>query len=159
MSGPWYRQGSLMYEDAGAATLEFALTSVVLFMSVFGIMGFSLEVFAYHQVAEAAREGTRYAMVRGNKCVIDGTSCTATAEEIQSYVQGLALPGINASSLMVNTSYSAYPTGSSCTPNANCANPGDLVTVQVTYPAPLDLPFVPHITLMTSASSSMVISQ
>jgi Flp pilus assembly protein TadG len=146
-------------EEAGSAVLEFALTSTILFMAVFGIIGFSMAVFAHHQVSEAARRGSRYAMVRGNSCTNNGASCTATSAQIQSYVQGLSLPAINSSSLVVTTSYSSYPTGSSCTPNTNCENPGNLVTVQVNYPSSFNVPFVPSTALNMTASSSMVISQ
>jgi len=156
---PLHRHAIRFAEDTGAATIEFAITSTILFMSIFGVIGFSLAVFAHHQVSEAAREGTRYAMVHGNTCSNNGSSCAATAAEIQTYVQGLALTGITASSLSVTTSYSAYPSGATCTPNANCTNPGNLVTVTVSYPAPLNVPFVPATVLSMSGSSSMVISQ
>jgi Flp pilus assembly protein TadG len=146
-------------EDDGAATLEFALTSTVFFMSIFGILGFSLVIFAHHQISEAARQGSRYAMVHGNTCTVNGSSCTAAASDVQSYVRGLSLPAVNASSLTVNTTYSSYPTGSTCTPNTNCENSGDLVTITVTYPAPLNFPFVPSSILSFTSSSSMVISQ
>lgn len=159
MRSPRYRYRIRFTEETGAATLEFALTSTILFMTIFGIIGFSLAVFAHHQVSEAAREGTRYAMVHGATCTNNGSSCTATAAEIQSYVQGLALPGITASSLTVTTTYSSYPTGSSCTPNANCTNPGNLVTVTVTYPAQINVPFVPQSVLTMTGSSAMVITQ
>lgn len=156
---PWHTRHVRVFEEAGSATVEFALTSTILFMSIFGIVGFSMAVFAHHQVSEAAREGSRYAMVRGNSCTNNGTTCTATSAQIQTYVRGLSLPAINSSSLVVTTSYSSYPTGSSCTPNANCENPGDLVTVQVNYPSSFNVPFVPATVLNMNASSSMVISQ
>jgi Flp pilus assembly protein TadG len=135
MHCPKHRRPIACEEEDGAATLEFAL------------------------VSEAAREGTRYAMVHGNTCSISGTSCTKTPTQIQSYVQGLVLPAITASSLTVTTTYSSYPSGSSCTPNANCENPGNLVTVQVTYPATFNVPFVPPTVLSMTGSSAMVITQ
>jgi Flp pilus assembly protein TadG len=153
-----YLQRSVL-EDDGAAMVEFALTSTILFMTIFGILSFSLVIFAHHQVSEAAREGSRYAMVHGNSCTVNGNSCTVTTSEIQSYVRNLSLPAINTSALNVATTYSSYPTGSTCTPNANCENAGDLVTVVVTYSAPLNIPFVPSSVLSMTGSSSMVISQ
>jgi Flp pilus assembly protein TadG len=145
--------------DDGSAMVEFALTSTILFMTIFGILSFSLVIFAHHQVSEAARQGSRYAMVHGNTCSVNGTSCTATASEIQTYVRSLSLPAVDASTLTVTTSYSSYPPGSTCTPNANCENAGNLVTVVVTYSSPINIPFVPSSILNMSGSSSMVISQ
>ena len=41
--------------------VEFALSSVVLFMTLFGLMAFALALYSYVFVAEAAREASRYA--------------------------------------------------------------------------------------------------
>jgi hypothetical protein len=126
---------------------------------ILGVMQLCLALYSYHFVSEAAREGARYAMVRGDTCTVSGASCTATTTEIQNYVQSLNYPGIVGSNLTVSTTYSAYPAGGSCTPNANCANPGDLVTVKVSYPFGLNIPFMSSMTLQLGSTSAMVISQ
>jgi Flp pilus assembly protein TadG len=148
-----------LIDESGSGTLEFALSAVILFMTMLGIMEISLALYTNHMISEAAREGTRYAMVHGNKCVVSGASCTATAAQIQSYVQNLGYPGILPQNMTVTTTYSAYPAGNTCTPNANCANPGNLVKVSVAYSFPLTIPFVPSSLLNLGSSSSMVISQ
>jgi Flp pilus assembly protein TadG len=55
-----YRRG-----EGGQALLETAMTSLVLFLVVFGIIEFGRAMFSYHAVANGARMGTRYALVRG----------------------------------------------------------------------------------------------
>jgi Flp pilus assembly protein TadG len=148
-----------LLRQEGSASLEFALSAVVLLTLVLGIMQMSLAVYTYHVISEAAREGTRYAMVRGNTCNASGASCTVGASQIQSYIKNIGLPTIQASNLTVTTTYSDYPAGSGCTPNANCANPGNMVTVKVAYAYPLNIPFVPSNTLNMTSTSAMVISQ
>lgn len=148
-----------LLEEDGSSMVEFALSSVVLFLTMLGIMEISLAMYSDHITYEAAREGSRYAMVRGDTCMAGGASCTATAADIQSYVRALGYPGINSQNMTVTTTYAAYPTGNTCSPNANCANPGNQVTVKVDYVFPLSIPFVPASTLNMSSSSSMVISQ
>jgi Flp pilus assembly protein TadG len=143
----------------GATTVEFALAAVILLTVVFGILEMSLALFTFHLLSEAAREGTRYAQVRGNTCAVNGASCTASAAQIQSFVQNLGFPGIDPAKMTVSATYSAYPAGSTCSPNANCANPGNLVTVTVVYAFPLSIPFVRFTTLSMTSTSAMVISQ
>ena len=61
-------------DDSGASLVEFTVSAAVLFMALFGIIQCSLGLYAYNYVSDAAREGTRYAMVRGARvrCADDG---------------------------------------------------------------------------------------
>ena len=52
---------------AGAVLVETALVYPVLFLLIFGIILLGTAVFRYQQVAHAAREGARYAIVHGEK--------------------------------------------------------------------------------------------
>jgi Flp pilus assembly protein TadG len=54
--------------EEGSALVEFALSSVVLFMTLFGLMASCTALYSYLFVAEAAREASRYAIVRGDSC-------------------------------------------------------------------------------------------
>jgi Flp pilus assembly protein TadG len=146
-------------DDAGSSSLEFAVVTAVFLSVIMGILQISLVLYAHHFISEAARLGSRYAMVRGSSCTVSGTSCTVTSSQVQSYVQNLVYPGINSAKLSVNTTYSAYPAGSGCTPSASCTNPGNLVTVTVSYPAPLNLPFISVSSLQMSSTSAMIIAQ
>lgn len=145
--------------DEGASVVEFALVATVLLSIILGVMEICLALFTFHSISEVAREGSRYAMVRGDMCVVSGVSCTTSEAAIQSYMRGLGYPGINPSNMTVTATYSAYPAGSGCAPNANCENPGNLVTINVVYQFPLTIPFMPASTLAMTSTSAMVISQ
>jgi len=154
-------------DERGATLVELALCSVVLFSFVFGILDMSLGIYAYHFISEAAREGTRYAIVRGSTAG-GGTACAtyaagdcqATSAQVQQYVKSLSFPGISEGLMTVSPSWSAYTAGATC-PNspALCNTPGSLVTVQVQYAFPVAIPFVNHRTLTMTSTSAMVISQ
>jgi hypothetical protein len=145
--------------------VEMALSIVLLVTFMFGIMQISLAVYTYHFVSEAAREGIRYAILRGSSLgtncseVPGPPTCVAQASDIQTYVQSLGFPGINPNNMTVATAWTVYPTGGTCTPSASCNNPGNLVTITVKYNFPLSIPFVPAKTIAMSSTSAMVISQ
>ena len=54
--------------EAGSALVEFALASVIILTVLFGIIDMGRALYAYDWVSDAARRGTRYAMVRGTSC-------------------------------------------------------------------------------------------
>jgi Flp pilus assembly protein TadG len=156
-------------DESGATMVELALCSAILFTFVFGILDMSLAVYGYHYSSEAAREGTRYAIVRGwTAPSVAGTACasytngacTASSAQIQQYVKSLNFPGIQSSLMTVTPSWSTYPGGSACTaPSATCNIPGNQVTVQVQYAFPVTIPFIKSRTLTMTSTSAMVISQ
>jgi Flp pilus assembly protein TadG len=148
--------------EEGASIAEFAVASTILLAIVFGIYEASSALYAYTYISDAAREATRYAIVRGSACTgfteCSGTPVGATSAQISSYVKGLGYPGINSSNLNVNSTWPT--TGSACTPiSSPCNNPGNLVKVVVAYQYPLSIPFVPLSTINMSSTSEMVISQ
>jgi Flp pilus assembly protein TadG len=154
----------------GAVLVEFALASVVFLGMILGIYEMFLGLYTYHCISESAREGTRYAIVRGSSSCINTpglANCNATAAEVQSYVQGLAFPGIDTvNSMTVTVSWltvsTAQPaTWSACTPGGSvtCNLPGNLVKVQVQYAFPLSLPFFSSNPLNLSSTSQMAIAQ
>jgi Flp pilus assembly protein TadG len=139
--------------------VEFAIAAAAVFIMIFGVLEIGLALYSYHLVSDAARQGTRYARVRGYTCVVNGSSCTATVAQIQSYVTSLNYPGIDTSKLTVTPTYAGYPAGTACTPSTSCNNPGNMVTVTVTYSFPLTIPYLSVNTLNMSSSSSVIISQ
>jgi Flp pilus assembly protein TadG len=143
--------------EEGSAILETALSLIILLTFLFGIMETGYALFSYHFISHAAREGTRYAMVRGSSCSGFASACPATQGDIKNYVTTLGFSAITASNVTV--SYAAYPAGGTCTPSASCNNPGNLVTVTVTYNFPFVVPFVPARTFAMSSRSAMIISQ
>jgi Flp pilus assembly protein TadG len=144
--------------DRGSSIVEFAMASIILFTLVFGVMAICLALYSYNVVSEAAREATRYAIVRGSACN-SFTDCNVDQTGLQTYVQGIGFPGITPSSLTVTAS-AISATGAICTPTLKpCNNPGNPVKVTVTYTFPLVIPFVPRRTLTMSSTSQMTISQ
>jgi Flp pilus assembly protein TadG len=149
---------SCLRSERGSSSVEFALGASLLFMVVFGIIAITFALYSYNVVSESAREGARYAIVRGSACHF-ASACPASQTDIQTYVKNLGFPGMNTSKLTAAAAWAAYPAGGACTPNAGCNNPGNQVTVTVSYSFPVVIPFVPHRTLSMSSTAAMVISQ
>src|ERR1039458_10515869 len=91
--------------DEGATLVEFALSCSILCMMLFGIVEVSLAVYTYDFVSEAARDGARYAIVRGAKCAGMPDCNISTSGPIQTYIQSLNYPAINTSNLTVTATY------------------------------------------------------
>ena len=148
--------------DQGQTLYEFALIFGVLFMLLLGILELALAGYAYHYVSEAAREGTRYAIVRGSSCA-GMPDCNASADQISTYVKGLGYGGINSNYMTVNTTWwspsviAPSPVWSKCA--GTCNAPGNMVEVAVTYAYPLTIPFWRDVTINLNSTSQMVISQ
>ena len=148
--------------DQGQSIFEFALIFAILFTLLMGIIGMALAGYTYHYVSEAAREGTRYAIVRGSSCA-GMPDCNASAAQISTYVKGLGYGGINSSHMTVDTTWwspsviAPSPVWSQCA--GTCNAPGNMVKVGVTYAYPLSIPFWRNVTINLSSTSQMVISQ
>jgi Flp pilus assembly protein TadG len=155
--------GILLVLDAeeGATLIEVAVSFALMIALIVTIFQISLALYASHFVADAAREATRYAIVRGSSSCSNSpnlTNCNATAEQIKSWVRNLGYPGIDPQRLNATTT---WPSGGvDCYPSASpCNNPGSLVNVVVTYEFPLSIPFWKSATINLQSTSQMVISQ
>jgi Flp pilus assembly protein TadG len=145
--------------------VEFAIVLVVLMTLLLGIMDFSRLLYTYHHVSNAAREGTRWAVLRGASWTATCSSpwatsfgCKATASDVQSYVRSITPLGINSNSLTVTTTWpGTRPTGVSCGSTTN--NPGCVVQVKLTYAYNFLFPFISRTTWNLSSTSQMVILQ
>jgi Flp pilus assembly protein TadG len=73
-------------EIAGQSLVEFALASVIFFVTIFGTIEFGRAIWAYNMVSDLAQEGARYAAVHG----ANGTPPSANQSTVQTYVQGRA---------------------------------------------------------------------
>jgi Flp pilus assembly protein TadG len=155
--------------ERGEEMIEFAISAVVLFTIIFGIIGCSQLLYAYHFTSYAAREATRYAMVRGStwggtNCATTATSlCNATTADVQEYVQSIVPPGMNSGTpLTVTTTWPGTELAGSAT-TCSVANgnnsPGCLVMVQVNYSFSYLLPFLPTTALNLKSTSEVVILQ
>lgn len=152
-------------DERGNTLVETALSVTILLGLIFGSMEMFMALYSYHYVSYAAREASRWAMVRGSQCRYDSATmpdCGALQSDIQTYVQGMDYPGINSNNITVTANW-ALPSASTPTTWTTCATqcnaPGNTVTVNVTYAFPLNLPFFQSTTLNMSSTSSMVITQ
>jgi Flp pilus assembly protein TadG len=153
--------------ERGASLVETAVASSVLLAMLFGIFQLSLALYTYHYISEAAREGSRWAIVRGSTSCTNTPNlddCGATTAQINSFVKSLGYPGIDAADNMtVTTSFlsasSTQPTTWTTCSTSPCNVPGNLVKVQVQYRFPLSVPFVTVTTLNMSSTSQLAIAQ
>jgi Flp pilus assembly protein TadG len=152
--------------DEGAAIVEMALVCTILFAMLFGIFEMSLALYAYDYVSDAAREGARWAIVRGSQCSANTPTldhCNASSSDIQTYVQNLGFP--YASSVAVSTTWCNASVNSSgvtswATPPCSGTNdPGNQARVVVTIQLPLAIPFVMNRPITMTSTSAMVVSQ
>ena len=155
--------------EDGASAVEMALSCVILLAMLFGMCQFSLAMYYYQFTAEAAREGSRWAMVRGSTSCVNTPSlskCNASTDDIKAFVQGLSTSGIKASKVVVTTvwcsvSASNPATWSSCSSTTSKA-PGNQVKITVSYPYSFKIPFPrkpKSFSLTLGSTSQMVVSQ
>ena len=170
---PLLKIRSIHREERGDSLLEFAISAVVVFTLLLGIMEFARAMYIYHFVSYAAQAGTRYAIVRGSTWTTacssstSGMECLAANSDVQTYINGIAPPGVDTSKLSVTATWPGTFGGSS---GATCANtttpaktndhnPGCQVKVVVTYPFTFIAPFMPTATPTFSATSEQVIQE
>ena len=124
--------------ERGNELVELSLVGPLLFMLVFGIMEVGRAIWIYDTVAHLAREGARYAIVRGGE-----SGRAASTADVDAHLQSLAA---GMTGLAVTTTW---------TPDNE---PGSVVQVRVDRPFDPIVPLVglPPITL--SSTSRMVIS-
>jgi Flp pilus assembly protein TadG len=168
----------LAREERGSTLVEFAMTALLLVVLSSGVLQWMLAMYAYHFTTYAAQQGARFAAVRGYTWSKDKTTncstsappnftmpyeCTASATDIQNYVQNLATSGINPSNVTINTTSTyVWPgetpdnTTTGCTTNAN--SQGCMVKVTVSYTVSF-LPFIKSPSLTIGATSEDVILQ
>jgi Flp pilus assembly protein TadG len=153
----WLGRGKRFFGDErGSNLVEYGVVLMLFLTMLFGVIDFGRALYVYHFVAGAAREGTRYAIVRGYTCPL--TECPsgpASITDIQEYI-GNVPAGIDPTRLTVTPVWN--PNGSATcnlTPNA----PGCVVEVQVSYNFSFMLPFMPRSSVVMTSSSAMIISQ
>jgi Flp pilus assembly protein TadG len=153
--------------EEGSSLIETALSSSIVLVLIFGIFQMSLALYSYHSICEVAREGSRYAIVRGSTSCVNTsklTNCNATALQIQTYVKSINVPGLNSAQYMtvstswLNGSATMPTTWSNCTVGI-CNTPGNMVKVQVGFALPLSIPFWRSTVLNLNSVSQMVIAQ
>jgi Flp pilus assembly protein TadG len=143
------------FVERGAGMAETAIVMGVVLALLFGIIDFGRTMYTYAFVAQLARQGARWAIVRGDQCTLLD-HCSATTDQVQTYIRSLSYGATDANSIQVTASWNA----ASCPPNATTVKqPGCVVTVNVQYPFRFIAPFVSGAQLNMSSTSQMVISQ
>jgi len=146
-------------DNSGASLVEFALSSVIMIMVLFGIIECCFALYANNYVSDAARNAARYAIVRGSACT-GMPDCGITAAELQTYLRSMRYPAINPNNLTATVTWLSISAGTPATWTAcggQCNAPNNEVEVQVTYAFPLSIPFWSKKTLNLSSTSQMVI--
>jgi Flp pilus assembly protein TadG len=149
-----------LLDDTGSSLVEFAVSASVLFLALFGIIEMCFALYIYDYVSDAARAGTRYAMVRGSSCT-GLTNCDATPAQIQSYLRSLPYPGLSAASLTATVNWYPLNTGTVTgwgTTACSCPNPKNEVQVTVNYLFPLHVPYFPSGSINIRSTSQVVIA-
>jgi len=124
----------------GQSLVEFALSSILFFTVVFGIVQFGLAVWQYNTVSNLAQEGARWASVRGSS-----SSMPATAAELQAFVESRS---------------TGFPVTVTATPaNPSAAPPGGLISVQVTSSFNMATPLIPAASMNLSSTAQMIVSR
>ena len=116
-------------DSSGQAQVEFALSILVVLLLIFGIIELIMLIHTYNVLADAAKEGVRYAIVHGcdfgsgscsGTCALPAPSPSATcddpaADNVKAWARNFALAslrGVSTSDIAVT-----YPDGTSDAPN------------------------------------------
>jgi len=139
----------------GASLPETAIIMTVVLALLFGIMDFGRFMYTYAFVAQLAREGARWSIVRGTKCtVLD--HCNAQSSDVQTYVRSLSEGATAANSLTATLTPGSCPPGTT----ANISAPGCTDSVTVSYPFKFAFaPYLPSLQYTVTSTSQMVVSQ
>jgi Flp pilus assembly protein TadG len=133
--------------ERGTTMVETAVVMSVLLAFMFGIIDFGRATYTYAFVAQLARQGARWAMVRGSQCT-GVTPCPAQSgsSDITTYIRSLSNGATDATQLTANLNL----------PNGNA--PGSVAEVTVSYPFCFMLSSLPAGTFTMSSTSEMIIS-
>ena len=147
------RRSRALGED-GSSLVEMALSCLILIPVLFGIIQLSFALYCYNFAADAAREATRFAIVRGTNCPLymsnaycsptDAGQSGATANDIAQYVKKLGYPYSGTVTTNVQWCTKSGSGSASWTPCSTTQNNsvGNQVQVTVTYAYPFVIPFL-----------------
>ncbi len=166
-------------KQTGTTLVEYAFSILIFLMLIFGAMGFSHALYAYHFVNHIAKEATHWAAVNGHSC--DSTngdgSCTAAAssDDVKRYVKSHVPLGLDQTKIATSACGVSGGVPDPCpdsTP-AVCSSvaqnyAGCTVQVKVAYAFNFIFPLLPANTTVTapctqagyclSSTSEMIIS-
>ncbi|HXM05883.1 MAG TPA: TadE/TadG family type IV pilus assembly protein [Candidatus Acidoferrum sp.] len=147
------------HSERGASMAETAIVMTCVLLLIFGIIDFARMTYTYSFVANAARMGARWMIVRGTSSCTSGNgiqidNCNAKNSALTSYVQNLDVGLLKASNITVTG-----PTYTLCPGTATGGGPGCTVTVVVSYPFAFIAPYFTKAAWQVSSTSQMIVSQ
>jgi hypothetical protein len=157
---------NLQTDESGSMLLEASVGLVVILAVLCGILEFSRALFVNDFIGIAARQATRYAMVRGSSW--NGVACsqqmsfgcTATGQDVTNFVSSITPNGINNANLRVLVTWpGTTATGAQCSAPSKTNSPSCMVQVKVTYPFSFMLPALPSNLVTFTTVSQAVIAQ
>lgn len=179
------RGANKLQQEEGAALIEVSVSIAVFLSLILGVIQMLMALYAYNFVSDAAREGTRYAVIRGEdscypnpsfpNCNLQPSSIKSTtnpnANPVLSYVDSFRYPGLDQKNLSAvvtwwvahqtpngHTSWTTPCTGKVDDKGNRCNAEGNAVRVVVTYSFPLSLPWMHKSIMKVSSTSQMVIN-
>ncbi|HEU4635494.1 MAG TPA: TadE/TadG family type IV pilus assembly protein [Edaphobacter sp.] len=113
------------FKEDGQSIIEMALVLPMMILLVFGLFEFSMLLYTYSVMYEAAHQGIRYAEVHGSDTGVIASGCsTSSPAGVISTVQNAASASLHDTSAMTVTV---------CYPDTTGSTPLSLVTVTVGY--------------------------
>jgi len=148
------------HAQRGSSLPEMAIAAGCLLLLMFGIVDFGRAMYTYGFVAQLARQGARYWIVRGTTSCTNSNSqlanCNATTAQIQSYVQSLSEGLTTPSNITVTPTKVSCPNSGGALPTAA---PGCTISVTVSYPFKFMTGILPSAAITMSSTSTMVVAQ
>jgi Flp pilus assembly protein TadG len=135
--------------ERGTTLAETAIVMGVLLLITLGILDFGRALYTYSWVANAARQGARWAIVRGSQCtLLDHCPAQSGSTDIQPFIQSLSEGAMKTSNVTATLSF----------PNGGSNAPGSPAEVTVQYPFTFVAPFFTKLNFTMSSTSEMIIS-
>jgi Flp pilus assembly protein TadG len=139
----------------GTTSIEFGITCPIVFFLVFAIIVGGLGVFRYQEVAAMAREGARWASVRGSDYAEETGQPGATAADIYNNAILPGAVGLNPSQLSYSVTWNE--TNEPLRVDNDVQHPvGNTVTVTVTYQWFPEMYLVGPYTLTSTSTAQMI---
>lgn len=145
MASPHALEGNRTNRDSrrGATMVEFALTFLPFLILLVGVSEVGRAMWTYHTLAGAAKQGTRFAIVKGARCAELSVDCPSALSEVTEKIR---LSGLGLDPDQIELTLSVAGHSVSCTPLSSCLNNssiwpaspnnaiGSRVTIQAIYP-------------------------
>ena len=161
-------------KQTGTTLVEYAFSILIFLMLIFGALGFSHALYAYHFVNHIAKEATHWAAVNGYSCdnthgdgscngtVAPMNSAPASISDVDNYVKGHVPLGLDKTRIVTSACGVAPPADADAAVAVSCADStptvcgatpnhaGCTVQVKVAYAFNFIFPLLPANTTVTA---------